>query len=251
MISKEYFIKKYANQYINFLCGFLTDEEQDNLRNAWAHRLKTYPNQPIDGSLLRREKLTPHQIIGSLMVWADTPQGHAYWSKVEGRLQSVPTTFAPTINSSMNKKVSDMSDNLQPQPKETRTMPKRKIILVKFGSTTGEAYAYFTDLDLTKDDVVVVETKFGMKTAIITKTEGISKATRDLASKWVVQKVDTTAFAERQRRQSLIAEIENELDEAMQQESRWFMFEKMAESSPRIRELLDRLRELNPPQIAS
>ena len=73
----------------------------------------------------------------------------------------------------------------------------KKTVQVKFvGQTQNDKeYSYLTDImDLAVSDLVVVDTTYGFKTAIVTKVQALSKTARDAATKWVVCRVDIEEF---------------------------------------------------------
>ncbi|MFA6941449.1 MAG: hypothetical protein WCQ54_10825, partial [Clostridiaceae bacterium] len=54
-------------------------------------------------------------------------------------------------------------------------------------------YSYFTDIeDLDWEDVVVVETRYGLKTAVFMNYLEDNEPAAEKASAWIVQKVDTS-----------------------------------------------------------
>ena len=134
----------------------------------------------------------------------------------------------------------------------------KQVITVKFIKdskfTTPEfsdkEYAYFTDIpNLTVDDWVIVMVANIPRAVRVWRTMAIEKAQRDMASKWVLAKIDTEAYAARVKTQEAIAEIENELDAAFQQTQRYQTYQLLAGSNPRIQELLSKLQQLAPEMI--
>lgn len=135
----------------------------------------------------------------------------------------------------------------------------KQVITVKFISDrsalsnpvfSDKEYAYFTDIpDLTVDDWVIVVVCDIPRAVKVWRTMAIEKAQRDTASKWVLAKIDTEAYAARVKTQEAIAEIENELDAAFQQTQRYQTYQLLAGSNPRIQELLSKLQQLAPELI--
>jgi len=126
----------------------------------------------------------------------------------------------------------------------------RTIVGVKFddrGTLSEKTYCYFTDIEnLLVGDWVVVVVNHTPKTAVVTLTSGISKSDRDKACKWIVSKIDLHEYELKLKKQELISEIENELDEQMQKVQRYEMFKMCAKSSPKMQELLKSLSDLDP-----
>ena len=126
----------------------------------------------------------------------------------------------------------------------------KKVIGVRFdnhGCLSEKEYIYFTDIkDLKVGDWAVVVVNEIPKCVCITSTGGHSKADIAKASKWIASKVDLTEYNLKIQRQSLITEIENELDAELQRVQRYEVFKMCAKSSPVMRELLNRLQELDP-----
>ena len=67
------------------------------------------------------------------------------------------------------------------------------VVLVCFenyGDYNGMAYSYFTDLELKEGDFVVVDGAGSLKLVKVIKTSKIPKERKELATKWVIQKID-------------------------------------------------------------
>ena len=135
----------------------------------------------------------------------------------------------------------------------TSALINKTIISVKFvGTGKDEEYAYFTDIQgLKQNDVVVVDTQYGPKTAYVWKTVALSQGMRAKADKWVVCKVDIQAFKDKLVRYELVSEIENQIEEEMASQSRIEFYQKAASVNPRIAELLDQLQKLSAPLLES
>ena len=100
---------------------------------------------------------------------------------------------------------------------------------------SDKEYAYFTDIpNLTVDDWVIVMVANIPRAVKVERVAAIEKAQRDMASKWVLAKIDTEAYAARVKTQEAIAEIENELDAAFQQTQRYQTYQLLAGSNPWI-----------------
>lgn len=123
----------------------------------------------------------------------------------------------------------------------------KKTVQVKFvGQTQNDKeYAYLTDImDLAVSDLVVVDTMYGFKTAIVIKVQALSKTARDAATKWVVCRVDLEEFKSKLEKYELVQEIENELEEEMASFNRIKYYQAAAEVNPRIGELINKLTDL-------
>ena len=128
-------------------------------------------------------------------------------------------------------------------------------ILVKFvGSDYDKEYAYFTELDLQKEDVCVVEVNGVYKTVEVTKTRGLSRLQIDKAHKWIVQKVDVQDYLDAADRRELVTEIRNKLRSYKDQAEEMVLYQELAKSNPEIKGLLEELKTIAPdmvPQIES
>lgn len=123
----------------------------------------------------------------------------------------------------------------------------KKTVQVKFvGQTQNDKkYSYLTDImDMAVSDLVVVDTMYGFKTAIVTKVQALSKTARDTAIKWIVCRVDPEEFKSKLEKYELVQEIENELEEEMASFNRIKYYQAAAEVNPRIGELINKLTDL-------
>lgn len=86
-----------------------------------------------------------------------------------------------------------------------------KIVLVRFLKKSGlsdSEYAYYTDLDLKEDEIVVCDTKNGFSLAQYVG-EALCDSDRALATRWIIDTVDMSAHNKREER-SRIREFEQE-----------------------------------------
>ena len=123
----------------------------------------------------------------------------------------------------------------------------KKVVAVKFvGQTNNDKeYSYMTDImDIEVSDLVVVDTQYGFKTAIVQKVQALSKAARSAASKWVVCRVDLEEFRQKLEKYELVQEIEIELEEEMAAFNRIQFYQAAAQANPRIAELINKLTGL-------
>lgn len=86
-----------------------------------------------------------------------------------------------------------------------------KIVLVKFLKKSGlsdSEYAFYTDLDLKEDDIVVCDTKNGYSLAQYVK-EAEDASERALANRWIIDTVNMEA-QNRRLEMGRIAELEQD-----------------------------------------
>lgn len=113
-------------------------------------------------------------------------------------------------------------------------------------------YAYFTDIEgIAVKDLVVVPVNASaamdsFKIATVTKVIGLTHGQMERATKWIVQKVDTQAYFERIKKQELIQEIKNQLHKRIEEMREIVLFQQLAGSDPVIKELLNKLTEIDP-----
>jgi hypothetical protein len=126
----------------------------------------------------------------------------------------------------------------------------KKVVGVRFderGMLSEKQYCYFTDIDGLKVGewavVVVGETP---KCVMVTAVSSISKSDQAKACKWIAFKVDLTEYNNKVKRDALITEIENELDEELKRVQRYEVFKMCAKNSPVMQELLEKLQTLDP-----
>ena len=157
---------------------------------------------------------------------------------------SLSTRPKPTSN--YRKKEHNLQSNKENKMKVSALITK-KTVQVKFvGQTQNDKeYSYLTDImDLAVSDLVVVDTMYGFKTAIVTKVQALSKTARDAATKWIVCRVDLEEFKSKLEKYELVQEIENELEEEMASFNRIKYYQAAAEVNPRIGELINKLTDL-------
>ena len=126
----------------------------------------------------------------------------------------------------------------------------KKTVLVQFpkdrySEFSEKEYGYLTDdASIAKDDWVVVLVNDVPKTVKVIKDSGLSKAEVEKASKWIVCKLDFTGYEEAMKRRALVQELENTLDEIMAQEQRYAIYEKYAETNPKMASILSQIKAL-------
>lgn len=118
-----------------------------------------------------------------------------------------------------------------------------KTILVSFvqqdGSSAGNKdYAYFTDLDLVKGDVVVVQARDFCGLARVVKTTGLIRVERDAATRWVICKVDFDSVSAKEEKMRVVQEIKGMLQEYKEKFEEEQIYRLLAKDDPKIAALL-------------
>jgi hypothetical protein len=126
---------------------------------------------------------------------------------------------------------------------------KCNVVVVNFVDNTGEVstqkdYSYFTDLELERGDVVVVQARDFVGLARVTQVLGLTAMQRVKATRWVVCKVDFTAVVENERKMSLANEIRAMLREAKESFEERRIYEILAKDDPKIAALLEEYNKL-------
>lgn len=177
--------------------------------------------------------------------------GGASNSEYETRNRGISRYTAGDKKPSLTSQVIKSSYNLVKSNKENKmkvsALITKNTVQVKFvGQTQNDKeYSYLTDImDMAVSDLVVVDTMYGFKTAIVTKVQALSKTARDTAIKWIVCRVDTEEFKSKLEKYELVQEIENELEEEMASFNRIKYYQAAAEVNPRIGELINKLTDL-------
>ena len=133
----------------------------------------------------------------------------------------------------------------------------KKVVGVKFcnNPTLGKdilsdkTYTYFTLEDFTIGDLAVVAAREWFQVAQVVQTEGFTEHELGRASKWVVQRLDTTVYNQMIEKQRLIQEIRNKLNQRKRDTEDMLLFQQLANVDPEIRKLLDRLEVLDPTAV--
>lgn len=128
-------------------------------------------------------------------------------------------------------------------------MSKKSIVEIRFkGSNKG--YTYITDLDLKPEDKVIVDSPSeGMVVVDVIKVRGLTKNQLNVACKWVVQKVDLVAYDANMKKQEIVQEIRNQLDERKNDMQEMLIYQQLAASDPGIQSLLDELEKIDPDMV--
>jgi hypothetical protein len=92
--------------------------------------------------------------------------------------------------------------------------------------------------------VVVEATDGTFSCAKVHKTEGLSKAERDKASKWIVSVVDIAEYRERQRREVALQAVKDELRQRREEMEDIILYQQLAQSDSVIGELMQRYNDI-------
>ena len=102
-------------------------------------------------------------------------------------------------------------------------------------------YDYLSlDDSLEVGDLVVVETKFGYRVAKVTNL----KKSSNLATAYIVQKIDVSSVEKEKEKIKRREEIEKELKERLELSSRYAMYQELAKLDKVAADLLKELAEL-------
>jgi len=129
-----------------------------------------------------------------------------------------------------------------------------QVVQVKFPENTyNKGYSYFTDIEGLKvgDPVVVYVhgTTRGFKVAEVSKVRGLSRAERDKAGKFIVQKINVEEYEANVKKHELVLEIRNKLREAKETAEEMLIYQSLANTNPEIKELLTELRGIAPEMV--
>lgn len=106
-------------------------------------------------------------------------------------------------------------------------------------------YSYFTDLeDLDWQDTVVVEIRYGIKTAVFMNYVDTDSVAAEKASAWIIQKVDLEGLDEKKVKQKRLQEIKTKLLERKSKIEERQIFELMAQSDSQMANLLKEYDQL-------
>ncbi len=100
-------------------------------------------------------------------------------------------------------------------------------------------YSYFTDIeDLDWEDVVVVETRYGIKTAIFMNYIESDNPAANKANAWIIEKVDTSELENKKARMRKLQDVKNKLMERKAKLEERRIFEIMAQTDSVMDDLL-------------
>lgn len=114
------------------------------------------------------------------------------------------------------------------------------IALVKFDGSYKD-YAFKTDLELQGGDTVVCDTTHGLS---IGKVVGFQDSS-NLATKWILCKVDLEKHEERIKKEKKLKEIKKKMDLRRKQHEEITFYKMIAEKDEEMANLLKEYEELN------
>lgn len=107
-------------------------------------------------------------------------------------------------------------------------------------------YSYFTDIDdLDWQDIVVVETRYGLKTAVFMNYIEDNEPAAEKASAWIVQKVDTSDLENKKLKLIQLQDLKKKLLARKARLEERQIFEIMAKADPEMADLLKEYDQLN------
>lgn len=132
---------------------------------------------------------------------------------------------------------------------QTRRNNMKRIIAVKFTNNTAEdtaqrrsTYSYYTEDDSIEVGDFCVVVVSGVPCIVrVEQTEGLSAAQLAKAHKWLVGKVDMEEYKARQAKESMIQELQHQLDQELQAHNRLAIMAIASQTNPQIKSLLERL----------
>ena len=116
----------------------------------------------------------------------------------------------------------------------------------RFRWNNANGYAYNTDEYLEVGEKVVVDTPKGLKVVTVIQTRGITPHQMAKATKWIIQRVDLSAYNERLKKKEIEQEIRNKLQARKSKMEEFMIYQTLAKTDPEIKTLLAELAEVNP-----
>ncbi|MCW6085150.1 MULTISPECIES: hypothetical protein [Clostridium] len=118
--------------------------------------------------------------------------------------------------------------------------------LVERSTEIGDKrYSYFTDIeDLDWEDIVIVETRYGIKTAIFMNYIESDNPAADKANAWIIEKVDTSKLENKKARMRKLQDVKNKLMERKAKLEERRIFEIMAQTDSVMADLLNEYDKL-------
>lgn len=139
------------------------------------------------------------------------------------------------------------------QNKKGIKMKKRVVLIVHTNdphatveNTDGTQYSYFTDIeDVKVGDFMVLDCQRGIQFGIVKQVEGLTPNQIARAEAWAICSIDMASHRKRLEIQAKAQELMNVLEEEAKNFDRMQVFARMAESSPRINQLMHQLSGLD------
>jgi hypothetical protein len=113
--------------------------------------------------------------------------------------------------------------------------------------TKAKAYSFFTDIDdLAVGDIVVVQSdgpsnRLGMAICQVSAIKGLTRHQRELATTWVIQKIDLETHTARLKRAAVEQEIRNKLRDRKDELDELMIYRTLAKDDQEIKDLLHQL----------
>lgn len=117
------------------------------------------------------------------------------------------------------------------------------IVLITFkGNTSYIHYEFKNDIvGLEEGDKVVVDTVHGLTVGTV---QGFKDPAKSKATKWVVQKIDTTAHEARLEKERKLSDIKAKLEERRKKLEKFEVYQLLAKSDPTMEALLNEFKAL-------
>lgn len=129
-------------------------------------------------------------------------------------------------------------------------VPTLKVVLVRF-DFADKKYAYYTDIELEKGDLVVAPCRSEFKLGEVRQTEGLSVKNIDTAQKMIVQKVDFENYESRVEALTAIKETRLLMKQRREQLDEMLIYEQLAKNDPEMRKLVNKMNSLAPGTVPS
>lgn len=119
-----------------------------------------------------------------------------------------------------------------------------QIVFVRFNENQIN-YSFKAINDIKKGDVVVVDTRYGLRVAQVLEDHIIGKEYEEKATRWVVQKIDIESWKENtrkeERRQELLRMMEERKNVILSEQ----LLKKLSEQDSKMKELYDEFNALD------
>ena len=116
-----------------------------------------------------------------------------------------------------------------------------KFVKVHFNHNTAETeYTFITEIDLQPDDIVVVDTRHGMTLAtVISLTDTLPPFLALEDMKYVIDKVDMTAYKARKEKSEKRRALRMQMDEMVSELQNLAVYEARAAKNPEMKKLYE------------
>ncbi len=110
-------------------------------------------------------------------------------------------------------------------------------------ATAIKEYHYLSYVDLVHSDQVVVETQYGLAVGIVSGKVRPGESFK--GNKFVIQKIDMTAFEALKQKQAKLEFLKAEIDNVIEEMTYESRIETFASTNPTLADLLSQFKELN------